>query len=462
MLWNAADLETAARAGLLKPIGSQLPADLTDDLFPFARNLGTLNGELYGLVYSADIEHLASNNATPLPSTWSALLDEPRRYLFVVGNTGNGVSDAVVAHYLSAGGTLTDSNGQPALDEQAVQTLLETYQEAQTKGILPDNLTQFNNASDIWTAWRGNGNTLVNLTASQFLSVETRLPDLQYAALPSLTKAGALPRAGLGLCHCRKRSTPPGRRAASIAASAHPGQCRRMDPGRRHTAGSSRRLDDVGDQRLHRLPARSINAGPDRALRRDHGRRWSALAQSRGRCVGRPRHTRRSRAHRRAGGESRQQVDMPQIDLRAVAHQLQRAALAAVDPAEAVYRFVSRVGDRILIDRQAYALRDFDHIYLVGAGKAAMPMAEAIGEVLHDRLSGGVIITKYQHIDRSLPDQLRVHEAGHPVPDEQAVAATRDLAALLDQVTPRDLVFCVISGGGSALMTLAGGRHHVG
>jgi hydroxypyruvate reductase len=145
---------------------------------------------------------------------------------------------------------------------------------------------------------------------------------------------------------------------------------------------------------------------------------------------------------------------MPPHDLRAVARQLQRAALAAVDPAEAVYKFMARVGDRLLIDRQTYALPDFDHIYLAGAGKAAIPMAEAVGEVLRDHLKSGVIITKYHHIDRLLPAQLRVHEAGHPVPDEQAVAATRDLAALLDQVTPRDLVFCAISGGGSALMTL--------
>ncbi len=195
---DTADLETAARAGLLKPIGSQLPAELTNDLFPFARSLGTLNGEVYGLVYSADLEHLVGNplqqstvgnNATPLPPTWSALLDEPRRYLFVVGNTGSGVSDAVIAHYLSAGGTFTDGNGQPALDESALQTLLETYQQAQTKGILPGNLTQFNTAADLWTAWRGTGSTLANLTASQFLSVEQRLPDLQYAALPALTQA---------------------------------------------------------------------------------------------------------------------------------------------------------------------------------------------------------------------------------------------------------------------------------
>lgn len=145
---------------------------------------------------------------------------------------------------------------------------------------------------------------------------------------------------------------------------------------------------------------------------------------------------------------------MTALDLRASAARLVDAALAAADPAEAIYRRVSRVGDRILIDQQAYALRDFDHIYLVGAGKAAMPMTDAVGEILGDSLSAGVIITKYQHRDRPLPDRICVYEAGHPIPDESGVTSTRDLAALLDRVTPRDLIFCVISGGGSALMTL--------
>lgn len=190
---DAADLETAARAGLLQPIGTQLPADLINDFYPFARTLGTFNGELYGLVYSADLEHLASNplasdKAALLPATWSALLDEPRRYLFLIGNGTTTVSDAVLAQYLSAGGTLTGSDGQPSLDETALQTLLETYQEAQSKGILPNNLAQFTTPNDIWAAWRGNGDLLVNLTASQFLSVETRLPDLQFAAQPAINQ----------------------------------------------------------------------------------------------------------------------------------------------------------------------------------------------------------------------------------------------------------------------------------
>jgi hydroxypyruvate reductase len=145
---------------------------------------------------------------------------------------------------------------------------------------------------------------------------------------------------------------------------------------------------------------------------------------------------------------------MADLDLRALAAQLQHAALAAVDPAEAVYHFMSRVGDHVLIEHQSYPLRNYDHVYLIGAGKAAVAMADAASEVLGDQLSGGVIITKYRHLDRSLPDRLRVHEAGHPVPDENSVSATRDLAALLHSVTTRDLVICLISGGGSALMTL--------
>ena len=145
---------------------------------------------------------------------------------------------------------------------------------------------------------------------------------------------------------------------------------------------------------------------------------------------------------------------MTDLDLPAAAYQLQQAALAAVDPAEAVYKFVSRVGDQLLVADRSYNLREFDRVFLIGAGKAAVPMADAVSEVLRDHLSGGVIITKYQHVDRSLPDRLRVHEAGHPVPDQNSVDATRDLTALLCQATPRDLVFCVISGGGSALLTL--------
>ncbi|HZY43494.1 MAG TPA: glycerate kinase [Anaerolineae bacterium] len=140
--------------------------------------------------------------------------------------------------------------------------------------------------------------------------------------------------------------------------------------------------------------------------------------------------------------------------LRSVAALLQQAALEAVEPAEAVYRVLTRVGNSILVNDQAYDLTSFDRVVIVGAGKASIPMADAVAEVLRDRLTGGVVITKYQHTDRSLHPSIRVHEAGHPVPDQNSINGARGIQDRLSDLTARDLIFCVLSGGASALMTL--------
>lgn len=141
-------------------------------------------------------------------------------------------------------------------------------------------------------------------------------------------------------------------------------------------------------------------------------------------------------------------------NLRSVALQLQQAALEAVNPAEAVYRVLTRVGSSILVNDRAYDLANYDRVLIIGAGKASIPMADAVAEVLQNKLAGGVVITKYHHIDRMLPASIRVHEAGHPVPDQNSINGARDIRDQLHGLRARDLVFCVLSGGASALMTL--------
>jgi ABC-type glycerol-3-phosphate transport system substrate-binding protein len=181
-----ADLETAARSGLIQPIRQLLPAQLIDDLYPFARDLGSFNGELYGVVYSADLEHLATTaSTTPLPQTWDDLLETSRRYLFPLGSS-NTVSDAVLTHYLSAGGRLADDKGNPVLDEVALRTLLQTYLDARDAGVLPANFSELDSADKVWNMWRGLGTATANLNATRYLSVEARLPDLQVGDLPTL------------------------------------------------------------------------------------------------------------------------------------------------------------------------------------------------------------------------------------------------------------------------------------
>lgn len=140
---------------------------------------------------------------------------------------------------------------------------------------------------------------------------------------------------------------------------------------------------------------------------------------------------------------------------RDVAWRMIRAALAAVEPGEAVRRFVQRDGDVLAVGDQHYDLGDYGRVRIIGAGKASAPMAQALAQILDDRLTDGLVIVKYGHV---LPagqtaGPVEIVEAGHPVPDEAGLRQTRRLIDFLEDSSTRDLVFCLVSGGGSALLT---------
>lgn len=134
------------------------------------------------------------------------------------------------------------------------------------------------------------------------------------------------------------------------------------------------------------------------------------------------------------------------------------AALQAVEPAHAVYRHLHRSGNTLTVGEQAYDLRQYQRVFLVSIGKAGMPMARAVADIVGDELSGGVVIVKdfsatLSRIER-FPPSIYTATAGHPVPDQRSVDATQHVASLLEQTTAQDLVLVLISGGGSALCTL--------
>ncbi len=135
------------------------------------------------------------------------------------------------------------------------------------------------------------------------------------------------------------------------------------------------------------------------------------------------------------------------------------AALHAVDPGLAVARAMQHSGSRLSIGAAAYELEQFERVFLLGFGKAAVAMGQAAAAVLGGRLAAGVLLTKYGHAAGAdaLPVDVAVCEAGHPVPDEAGAVAAQRIAALAQQATARDLVLCLISGGGSALLTLPAG-----
>src|SRR3954469_20758922 len=95
---------------------------------------------------------------------------------------------------------------------------------------------------------------------------------------------------------------------------------------------------------------------------------------------------------------------------------------------------------------------------VMGAGKAGGAMAHAVEALWPaDAPLSGLVVTRYGHKPprpAGLAHRIEVVEAAHPVPDAAGLKAAERILALTRGLTPDDLVLCLISGGGSALLTL--------
>lgn len=122
--------------------------------------------------------------------------------------------------------------------------------------------------------------------------------------------------------------------------------------------------------------------------------------------------------------------------------QIMSAALYAVNPYLAVTRQLDKLD-----------LATSGRIFVVGAGKAGLPMARAVVDYLGEKISGGQVTVKEGYSEVNKVGNVNVTDAGHPLPDERGIQATQEIIKLLENTTPEDLVVCLISGGGSALLT---------
>jgi glycerate-2-kinase len=93
-----------------------------------------------------------------------------------------------------------------------------------------------------------------------------------------------------------------------------------------------------------------------------------------------------------------------------------------------------------------------ERIFVIGFGKASASMAEGCEEELGDKVHDGAIIVPENVETRSLK-RVRVFKGTHPIPSEVNVESTRELISIRQGLTGRDLVICLISGGGSSLLT---------
>ena len=123
------------------------------------------------------------------------------------------------------------------------------------------------------------------------------------------------------------------------------------------------------------------------------------------------------------------------------------ASLAAADPQRAVRRALELEGDAILAGEERFEPR---RVFVLAAGKAAGAMARAAQELLGEKVSGGLVVTKDEHDPG--PEGFETVFASHPEPDERGVEAARKAQEVVESLEEGDLLLALISGGASALL----------
>lgn len=126
------------------------------------------------------------------------------------------------------------------------------------------------------------------------------------------------------------------------------------------------------------------------------------------------------------------------------------AALAAVDPRQAVSAVLQERDGVLTVAGRRYDLDRYARIFVLGAGKAGSPMTQAVETALGSRIRGGLVVVKTDHGGPT--QRVEIVEASHPTPDAAGVAAGRRILALAQEANADDLVVALLSGGGSALL----------
>lgn len=108
----------------------------------------------------------------------------------------------------------------------------------------------------------------------------------------------------------------------------------------------------------------------------------------------------------------------------------------------------------LFVDSFSFDLSRFTRILVIGGGKASGKMALEVERILGKRITGGVVNIPDYLSPRPHCERIVLHDATHPIPSAKGVRGVRKMLELVGRPTSKDLVICLISGGGSALMPM--------
>ena len=138
------------------------------------------------------------------------------------------------------------------------------------------------------------------------------------------------------------------------------------------------------------------------------------------------------------------------VALRQAAVDIMEHALTAADPYTAIEKLVHLDDNRLFVGDLQFNLKEYERLFILGAGKASRRIARVLEDILGDWITGGLFVLKKGDVVNL--ERTEVIYAAHPVPDENSYQGAKGLLDLANSFTEKDMVIAGITGGSSALL----------
>ncbi|MBI5670219.1 MAG: extracellular solute-binding protein [Chloroflexi bacterium] len=178
------DLLEAVQMGLVQPLEGRVSSAIIGNLYTAALELGQVNGQLYGLPYVLDVQHIAYWGDFPSGdfATFDTVLERGRSYAFAA-SASTGISPVFLLQYLSAGGSLADlSVGEVNAD--ALRAVLRFYEQAVSAGIIDPVVLNYTSANDYLVALQSRTIPAGVVSSTTYLQLGVNGQPLAFAPIP--------------------------------------------------------------------------------------------------------------------------------------------------------------------------------------------------------------------------------------------------------------------------------------
>jgi ABC-type glycerol-3-phosphate transport system substrate-binding protein len=177
---------------VLQPLDNLVSAELVADLYPFARQAASSDGQLWGLQFQAEFSHLVYNTGklTVPPRSWPGVLSSPGIYAFPAGGQGGLVNDSFLVQYLAVRPWPLESDPDaPFLEAESLTAVLQFYQDGVSRGVFGEIL-DYETVDDCWSAYEVGNADLAHINVHRYLLEGHDLPNAAVAPIPAINGAG--------------------------------------------------------------------------------------------------------------------------------------------------------------------------------------------------------------------------------------------------------------------------------